>query len=77
MKAVAFQKFMYKRKELTLICICGIINIQKENINRKLYINSEKLLFLKFQHKLQEKFVVSAKSEENFVSWTQIFSRIC
>ena len=69
-EAMEFQKIVYRRQDLTLICICEIIFFSKENVYRNLYINKEKLRFSKFQRKNTGKFVVSGKSEDNIVSRT-------
>ena len=51
-KALELQKFVVRRKGLTLIYICHMIFFPKENINPKLNKNNDNLLFLKFQHKI-------------------------
>ena len=76
-KAMELQKSLYRRKELTLICICDIIIFQK-----KVYIESYIYItkswdFRNFNIKLRQKCVVSGKSEDDIVSRTQFHTRIC
>ena len=53
---------MLRRKDISLIYICGMIFFSKEKLYKKLYINIENLVFSKFQNKITGKLCGLGKS---------------
>ena len=75
--AMKFQKFVYKRKDQTIMCICDQIIFQNE-IYIETFIQITKICYFRsFSIKLQEKSVLSAKSEDEIVSRTRFHYRKC